>query len=98
MDIKVYGMGCEACHQTYELVMNFLAEKGIEANLDYIQDPREIYADGITLTPAIVVDGVQVSSGKVPTRQELERWLAPKLEVDRWWTKKPRKPRGLKSI
>ncbi len=97
MDIKIYGMSCEACHQTYTLVMDFLAERGIEANLEYIQDPRKIYADGITLTPALMVNGKLVSKGKVPTKQELEAWLTAKPEIDRWWTKKPKKPRGLSS-
>jgi predicted thioredoxin/glutaredoxin len=78
--------------------MDFVAEKGLLANVDYVQDPEDISRSGVTATPALVVDGKLLSSGRIPRRKELERWLTPQPEVDRWWAKKKERPKDLKSL
>ena len=89
MEIKVYGPGCARCHELYQLVMDFCAEREISADVDYITDVGEIASAGIMSTPALVVDGKLLASGRVPRKKELERWLGVEATpVDRWWTKK----------
>ena len=87
MEIKVYGAGCRACHEAYETVMNFLSEKGIAADLDYVQDAAAIAEAGLPATPAVVIDGELLVAGRVPRRQELQQRLIPKPQVDMWWKK-----------
>ncbi len=87
MEIKVYGAGCSACHEAYEMVMNFLAENGIAADLDYVQEEAAIAAAGLPATPAVVIDGELLVAGRVPRRSELEKRLKPKPPIDMWWKK-----------
>jgi small redox-active disulfide protein 2 len=84
MNIKVYGSGCSACHETYELVMNYLSEEGIAADLDFIQDTEGIAAAGVQATAAVIVDGDLWISGRIPRREESERRLNPTPETDMW--------------
>lgn len=88
MEIKVLGPGCTRCHETYDLVMSVLAEGMIEADVEYITDPEKIAEAGIKATPAVIVDGKLVSSGRIPQKKEIEGWLVPSKDADWWWTRK----------
>jgi small redox-active disulfide protein 2 len=88
MEIKVLGPGCARCHETYDLVMRVLAENTIEADVEFVTDPEEIAEAGIEATPAVVVGEKLVVSGRIPQKSEIEGWLVPGKEPDRWWAKK----------
>lgn len=75
MDIKILGPGCPRCKQTASIVMDALAESGIAANVEKVTDPKEIAAYGVFGTPAVVIDGEVKSVGKVPTKEEVKKWL-----------------------
>ncbi len=85
MKIKVYGAGCNACHEAYESVMNFLSEEGIAADLEHIQYEAAISEADLPATPAVVIEGELLVAGRVPKRQELQQRLIPKPQVDMWW-------------
>ena len=78
MDIKVLGMGCTRCNDLEKHVRNALAELGVAASIEHVTDIKEIAAMGVLMTPALVIDGKVVSQGKVPSKDELKKWLAPK--------------------
>ena len=75
MQIKVLGPGCKKCHQTEAVVKEAVAEANAEAVVDYVTDIAEIAKFGIFSTPAVVIDGVIKSVGKVPTKEEVRAWL-----------------------
>lgn len=75
MQIKVLGPGCRKCHQTEALVKELVAENGIDATVDYITDLAEIARHGVFATPAVIVDGKVVCSGKVPSKADVLRWI-----------------------
>jgi len=75
MQIKVLGPGCKKCHQTEEVVKEAVAEANAEAVVDYVTDIAEIAKFGVFSTPAVVIDGVVKSVGKVPTKAEVRSWL-----------------------
>ena len=75
MQIKVLGPGCKKCHQTEEVVKEAVAEANAEAVVDYVTDIAEIAKFGVSNTPAVVIDGVVKSVGKVPTKAEVRSWL-----------------------
>lgn len=69
-EIKVLGSGCAKCQALEEAVSAALDELKIEARLEHVRDFAEIAAYGVMSTPALVVDGKLVSSGRVLKREE----------------------------
>jgi small redox-active disulfide protein 2 len=75
MEIKVLGPGCMKCRKTEDLVKEAVAESGVEARIDKVTDIMEIADYGVMGTPAVIVDGEVVSVGKVPTKEEIKKWI-----------------------
>jgi len=75
MVIEVLGMGCPKCKKTEEVVRRVVEEDGIDALVTHITDLSQISARGAMLTPAVCIDGKIVSEGKVPSPDDVRRWL-----------------------
>jgi small redox-active disulfide protein 2 len=75
MEIKVLGPGCMKCRKTEDLVKEAVAESGVEAHIDKVTDIMKIADYGVMGTPAVIVDGEVVSVGKVPTKEEIKKWI-----------------------
>ncbi|MCF8026657.1 MAG: thioredoxin family protein [Desulfobacteraceae bacterium] len=75
MDIKVLGPGCPKCQQTEETVRQALADAGTEASVEKVTDTMEIAKYGVFGTPAVVVDGEVKSVGKIPTKDDVLKWI-----------------------
>ena len=78
MDIKVLGPGCPKCQQTEKNVMEAVAEAAVDAKVDKVTNLLEIAKYGVFGTPAVVVDGQVKSVGKIPTKDEIKKWIAKK--------------------
>jgi small redox-active disulfide protein 2 len=76
MDIKVLGPGCAKCQQTEKIVREAVAESGADAKVDKVTNLLEIATYGVFGTPAVVVDGQVKSVGKIPTKNEIKKWIA----------------------
>ena len=77
MDIKIYGLGCDKCAALEKLVREVAARKAPDAKVELINDILELMKLGTLAAPAVVIDGVMKSSGRVPGRGEIEDWLQP---------------------
>ena len=75
MDIKVLGPGCARCQESEELVRAVVAETGCAAEMEKVTDFREMLRLGVMATPAVLVDGRVMCSGRVPAREEIRDWL-----------------------
>jgi small redox-active disulfide protein 2 len=75
MKIKVMGPGCKKCHETERIVKEAVAEAGVIAEVEYVNDIAEIAKHGIFSTPAVVIDGTVKSTGKIPSKGEVLNWL-----------------------
>jgi len=75
MEIKVCGPGCANCTKAEKAVHEALAQSGIEATVTKVTDFADMARLGVLSTPAIVIDGVIKSVGKVPTPGEILTWL-----------------------
>jgi small redox-active disulfide protein 2 len=75
MDIKILGPGCPKCNKTMDIVINVLAETGTAANVDKVTDMMAIAGYGVFGTPAVVVDGEVKSVGKVPSKDDVKKWI-----------------------
>ena len=76
MKIQVAGPGCARCQTTEKNVINACAELDMAADIFHVTDMKEIVKLGVMSTPAVIVDGKIVLSGRVPTVGELKTMLA----------------------
>lgn len=71
MDIKVLGTGCSKCVKLEQMVRNFVVENNIDAQIEKVEEIRQILTYGVMTTPALVVNGNVVLKGKLPKEKEL---------------------------
>lgn len=76
MEIKVYGPGCVKCVTVDKLVRDVVSQKSPDISVEKVSDIREMMKAGILSTPAVVIDGVLKSSGRVPSKEEIESWIS----------------------
>ena len=75
MNIKVLGGGCCKCETLLEAVKEAVAEKGVDAEIEYITDMAKIMEYGIMSTPALMVDNKVVSMGRILKTKEVLKYL-----------------------
>ncbi len=75
MQIKVYGPGCARCKQTEKVVLDTLAETGVQADFQKVEDVQAMAKAGVLSTPAVEVDGKVVIAGRVPAKEEIRRLI-----------------------
>ncbi|EKE03371.1 MAG: redox-active disulfide protein 2 [uncultured bacterium] len=75
MDIKILGSGCTNCKKLMENTQKAVQELNIEANIEKIDDFKEIMQYGVMMTPALVINGEVKSTGKVLKPEEIKRML-----------------------
>ena len=78
--IQVLGTGCASCHALLEHTQEAVSHMGLDANVEYIQDMVRIASYGVMSVPALVVNGMVVSTGKVLKSTEVEAILRQKLQ------------------
>jgi small redox-active disulfide protein 2 len=75
MKIKVLGPGCARCQQTEQLVREAVAEAGVDAEIEKVTDVMKIAQYGVFGTPAVIIDEVVKSVGKIPKKEEILKWI-----------------------
>lgn len=73
--VKVMGTGCRRCRQLHANALEAASRIGDTVQVEYITDMAEIAAAGVMSVPALIVDDNIVSSGTVPSADEIERIL-----------------------
>lgn len=71
MKIEVLGTGCSKCKALEEAVKQAVTKIGGFHEVRKVEDIVEIMNYGVMSTPALVVDGVVKSTGKVLSVDEL---------------------------
>lgn len=75
MKIKVLGPGCVNCKVLHETTQQALADLGLQADLEYVQDVKEI-GKYVFATPGLVIDEEVVHQGKpLPNREKIRSWI-----------------------
>jgi small redox-active disulfide protein 2 len=75
MNIKILGIGCAKCRDLEKRVREVVAEAGVAAIVEHVNDFNEIAGYGVLSTPAVVVDGEVKSVGKIPKKEEILAWI-----------------------
>jgi len=78
MEILIVGAGCPKCKAVESIVKEVVKELKIDANVSHVYDIKEFAKYGVTITPAIVIDGKVVLAGKVPSKEEVKKYLLNK--------------------
>lgn len=76
MEIKVFGPGCPRCKKTEENAVEALKELDLEANVVKVSDLKEIMRHGIMMTPGLAIDDEVVSTGKIPSVEQIKIWIS----------------------
>lgn len=75
MKIEVLGMGCTNCNKLYQNAVEAAKLSGKEIEVTKVDDIKKIMAYGVLSTPALVIDGIVKTTGKVPKIQEIKDWI-----------------------
>jgi small redox-active disulfide protein 2 len=75
MIIKVLGTGCANCKKLEENTKKAVAELGIDATIEKVTEMKDIMSYGVMKTPALVVDGKVKIMGRVPSADEIKKYL-----------------------
>ena len=75
LEVKILGSGCAKCQATFKLINDIVSETGVEAVLQKVEDIQEIMAFDVMSTPGVVINGIVVHRGSVPSRGVVEEWL-----------------------
>lgn len=76
MKVQIAGPGCGRCKATEEVVGQVLKELNIVTTVEHVYDIREYGKLGVMLSPAVLVDGKIIFSGRVPMADELKKLFA----------------------
>jgi small redox-active disulfide protein 2 len=73
--IQILGTGCPKCEKLKHNAEEAVKLAGVEAKVEKVTDIMKITSFGVMMTPAIAIDGVVKSSGKVLSPEEIKKWL-----------------------
>jgi small redox-active disulfide protein 2 len=73
--IEILGPGCKKCDETFDKVKRALKELNLEVELVKVADVFEIIGRGVTITPAMFIDGKLIFQGKMPEMEQIKRFL-----------------------
>jgi len=75
MKVQVLGTGCKKCTLLYQNLKTFVEKNNLQAEVEYSHDPDKLLEAGVIMPPAVFIDGVKKSEGKVPTEAQFKEWF-----------------------
>jgi len=75
MDIKILGPGCPKCKTLEKVTREAVAEAGINATIDKVEDIVKIMEYRVMHIPGLVINGKVVLRGQVPTVNQVKEIL-----------------------
>lgn len=76
MKIEILGTGCPKCKQLTANAETAVKELNLNAEVAKVTDIDKIVGYGVMITPALVIDGVVKSAGKVLSSAEIQKLIA----------------------
>ncbi len=74
-NIEILGTGCAKCRSLEASAREAVERLGIDAEITKVDSMDDIVARGVMMTPAIAVDGIVKSSGRVLSAADVEKLL-----------------------
>jgi small redox-active disulfide protein 2 len=82
VNIKVLGTGCARCNALKKAVSEVVELMQIVADVEKVEDMKQILEYPILTTPGLVIDGRVVSYGRVPGKDEIEKLIKDAMEKE----------------
>lgn len=76
LTVKILGSGCANCRKLEAVAREAASGANLRAEFVKVTDMRGIMAYDLLATPGLVVNEKLVSSGRIPTVAEVQKWLA----------------------
>jgi small redox-active disulfide protein 2 len=71
MKIEILGTGCSKCKALEEATKQAVAQSGIFAQIEKVEDIMKIMEYNVMSTPGLVIDGKVLSTGKLLSVAEI---------------------------
>lgn len=78
MKLEILGSGCARCRKLEDITKKAVKELGVNAEVIKVQDIKAIMGYGVMVTPALVVDGEVKVAGKIPSMEDIKKWISGK--------------------
>jgi len=78
MKLEILGTGCPKCKKLTELVTEAVNELGISAEIVKVDKISDILNYNIMITPALAIDGEVKVAGRIPSKDEIKKWITGK--------------------
>ena len=75
MNIKILGTGCPKCKTLEKVTRDAVAEEGIDATIEKVEDIVKIMEYRVMHTPVLVVNEKVILSGQVPSVKQVKELL-----------------------
>jgi hypothetical protein len=82
LQVRILGGGCPNCQKLEREALSALGELNLAADFCKEEDPRIIARYGVLGIPALVINGKVKSVGRVPSREQVKKWLLETIERD----------------
>ncbi len=73
--VEVFALGCQKCRLMEVAATAAVEESGADADIVKVQDTQEMRERGVQKQPALFIDGVLKAEGRVPSVEEIKRFL-----------------------
>lgn len=73
--LQILGTGCPKCLKLAEVTKEAATQLGLEVEIEKVTDITRIVSYGVMMTPALAVDGQVKVSGRVPTVDEIKKFI-----------------------
>lgn len=80
MEIRILGPGCPRCQEVEKRTIDVLAKLNIAADVQKVTDMKGIMEYKIIATPGLVINGKVKSAGKIPSKDEIKKWVEEEKE------------------
>jgi len=75
MKIQVLGSGCPTCKNLHKAVEEVVKKLHLDTEIEYSTDITKIIELGAMSSPVLAIDGKLITSGKVPSGEEIEKFI-----------------------
>ena len=75
MKIEILGTGCAKCKALEENTKKAVADAGVFAQVEKVEDMMKIMEYGVISTPGLVINGVVKSTGKLLNSEEIKAFF-----------------------
>lgn len=75
LTVKILGSGCANCKKLEAVAREAAKGANLQAEFVKVTDMKDIMVYDLLSTPALVINEKLVSSGRIPTVAEVQKWL-----------------------